>query len=164
MPVHSFLRLPLALITIMALLLVLVTACGSPHSRQVRGELPSLSLDSLTRVDDQIEVTIGIRNHNDASLKVDSIQIALSIDEMPATNLNDEQLDLKIGARGREVIQLVGQGDGKTHEKLDLLAENERASLPWSMDVDLSLDGRRTRQTEVTGFVHRVPGHPDRFR
>ena len=151
---------------IAALLLVLAmtSGCGGHQPRQIRGELPTIDLDSLTRLNSSIQVDIGIRNINDSPLDVTSIRIVLTVNEHASLELADEQLRLTIGARGREMIRLTGQDNTSLQEHLEMLASGERASLPWSMTVDLGRGDRRDRQTEASGFLHSVPGQPDRFR
>lgn len=143
---------------------MMTSGCGGNHTRQVRGELPTISLDSLTRTNGRIEVDVGIRNLNDSPMDIDSIRIALSVAEEAVAEFHDERLDLTVGARGREVIRLTGSDSDSLRESLDLLTSGERASLPWSMAIDLGRSGRSDRQTESNGFLHSVPGQPDRFR
>ena len=164
MPASSTLR-PVLTIASLLLVIAITSACGGHSPRQIRGELPAIHLDSLTRTNDRVEVDIGIRNLNDSPLTIPSIQIALTVNDEPATELIDEQLELTVGARGREVIRLTGSSASNLDENLDLLTSGERSSLPWSMDVELGRStGRGTRQTEANGFLHRVPGRLDSFR
>lgn len=148
--------------------LVLVTsmtvACGGHHLRQVHGELPTIDLDSLTRLNDRIQVDVGIHNLNDSPLEIASIRIELAVNEQAPIELINDELTLTIGARGREVIRLSGRGNDSLQDNLDLLASAERMNLPWSMAVSLGRSGRSDRETEASGYLHSMPGQPDRFR
>ena len=150
--------------------LALVSACAS-SPRQVRGELPLVTLDGLQREDDQVILSLGLRNINDQALPLSELEVRLSVGG--GLLLNVVHLpDFEIGPRGREVLTLRGRGDAaglQVLERLESAAgrgtdQGLASSTDFAMTVRLANARGRSRTAEVSGFVHPVPGRPGRFR
>lgn len=149
---------------------LLLSACGS-GTRAVRGELPLVTLDGLERQGEQVSLQLGLRNINDQALELNEVQVRLYIDGQPLLVLTHAP-DFAIGPRGREVLRLDGPGQENGLERLDQLDpvtaatrnQSPRRSVGWHMELVLTDQRGRIRETEASGFLHPVPGQPGRFR
>lgn len=147
---------------------LVLSACGG-GPREVRGELPLITLEGLERQADQIQLQLGLRNVNDRPFYLGEVSLRLSVDGDRLIELMHAP-DFEIGARGREVLTLRGQGliDGLQRlDQLDPQSSPDREalrSLAWQMEISLIDERGRGRDSEVSGFLHPVPGQPGRFR
>lgn len=148
--------------------LLALSACGS-GTREVRGELPLITLEGLERRADQLSLQLGLRNINDRPLYLGEVSVRLSLagDElMQGTHTPDFEIE----ARGREAITVPGRGLAEGLRRLDQFdpeindAQELPRSIAWQMQISLSDERGRSRDTEVSGFLHPVPGQPGRFR
>lgn len=145
-----------------------LSACGG-GPREVRGELPLITLEGLERQADRIDLQLGLRNVNDRAFYLGEVSLHLSVDGSHLLELVHTP-NFEIGARGREVLTLRGQGlaDGLQRlDQLELQASPEHEalrSLAWQMQISLSDERGRRSDSEVSGFLHPVPGQPGRFR
>lgn len=146
-----------------ALLTLMLLAGCSGNVREVTGQPPQVGIDGLAREASGVVVELALRNVNDEALELTTIGIELSVDERPLT-AGDRESPLKISARGREVVRLSLPAEEPALERLDALANGSVASLRWSMDVNLTTDRGRERETRASGWLHAVPGQPGRFR
>lgn len=153
---------------LMLLALALLSGCGS-GSREVRGELPLVTLDGLERQGEQITLQLGLRNINDRPLQLNEVQLRLLFGTDELVQLTHAP-DFEIGPRGRDVLRLRGTGQAAGLSRLDQLEPEpgtrtaQARSIAWRMQVSLTDERGRTRDTEITGFLHPVPGQPGRFR
>lgn len=144
-----------------------LSACGGP--REVRGELPLITLEGLERQADQIQLQLGLRNVNDRPFYLGEVALSLSVGGDRLIDLIHSP-DFEIGARGREVLTLRGQGLVDGLQRLDQLEPQSSPdrealrSLAWQMEISLIDERGRGRDSEVSGFLHPVPGQPGRFR
>lgn len=156
------------LLTVIAM--ALVTACGS-GSRQVRGELPLVTLDALERQGERITLFVGLRNINDGPLPLGEVEVRLRIDGVGLVSVVQAP-EIEIGPRGREVLTLRGRGDAEGLTVLDRLDPRSAGAngpsalnnLSWHMELRLADERGRSRTAEISGFLHPVPGQPGRFR
>lgn len=145
------------------LIALVVGACGS-LAVKVEGEAPLVRLDSLSRQESGLVAGVSIRNINDSPMELDALELDLDLDEIPVDRGDRQPLRLSIPARGREVIEFRFNGGEQAFTALDKISAGERTNLPWSITL---YDGGRTRRNELAkanGFLHTVPGQPDRFR
>lgn len=140
----------------------LLAACGTgPH--KVKGEPPIFAIDNLLRKDSVVVVDLGVRNINDRSLEVTSIDLELRLDEKPLAS-GERTSNVTISARSREVVRLEARGQPAGLALLDELADGRHSGLRWQMDLTLTDERGREETTESNGWLHAVPGQPDRFR
>ncbi len=152
------------------LALVMLTACAS-GPRQVRGELPLVTLESLERQGDRITLLLGLRNFNDSPFPLTAIEVRLSSGDQRLLSVAHEP-DFEITPRGREILTLRGIGEPEGLSLLDRFDPDAAARenqeplrrIDWTMQVQLSDERGRARTTEASGFLHPVPGQPGRFR
>jgi LEA14-like dessication related protein len=144
-------------------LLALTAACGG-QPRQIRGELPVITIDGLSREGQALTLDLGIRNVNDAAFDISGISLRLELDGEFVAEMQHEGAAFSITARGRELLRLRTVSTSPALAALDSLASGERSNLPWTLHMVIQTAGRRDREARYQGFLHAVPGQTDRFR
>lgn len=144
-----------------ALAICLLTACG--NIRNVSGEPPLAGIDGLERQGEELVIELALRNVNDVSMQLSAVEIELGLAGQPLA-AGREETPLTISARGREVLRLQMIGREAGMEQLEGLARGERTSLPWTLQLTLIDDNERFKRASAQGWLHPVPGQPDRFR
>ena len=146
------------------LLLVLATlAACSGNLRDVIDEPPQAGLDGLQRSGGEVVVELALRNVNDETLRLRAASLSLTLDGQALAG-GRREVPLAISARGREVVRLALPGRPPGLERLEALSSKQVERLPWRMEVSLELDGGGDYTTETNGWLHRVPGQPNRYR
>lgn len=154
---------PLLLTGLVMLLFTLLAGCGGP-SRQVRGEAPLVDLDGVGLLEERLMLDLALRNVNDTRLEIAALTLFLDFDGERVAELRDSPRSLGIAPRGREVLRIEVPASPESTELLRQLADGERTSLPWQLELNLE-SGRRQSPTPIArGFLHAVPGQPNRFR
>lgn len=157
-------RLKQTMLRLSALLTVLIAlAACSGNLRDVNDQPPQASLDGLEKTPDGVTLALGLRNVNDEPLKLDGAAITVKLDSEPLVS-GERQLPLIISSRGREVLHFSLAAQPAGLKRLNALAVGDVARLPWSLEARLTLSGSGSRKTSAEGWLHRVPGQPDRFR
>ncbi len=147
-----------------ALLMALITlAACSGNLREVTNQPPQASLDGLEKTSDGVIVALGLRNVNDEPLQLDGVSITLTLDDEPLA-VGDRHLPLIISSRGREVLRFTLAAEPAGLQRLNELATGDVARLPWSLEAQLTLSSSAKRRARANGWLHPVPGQPDRFR
>lgn len=167
---HASLIKSRALWLALLLLTLVLSACAS-GPRQVSGELPLVRIDSLERHNGEITLVLGLRNVNDRPLPLNEVRMQLRLNEEALLDLTHTP-DIEISPRGREVLRVRGPGlpagqailDQMNPESAAARALGELSSATWRLDLNLTDERGRERATEASGFLHPVPGQPDRFR
>jgi len=148
---------------IVALSALMLSACsGQPI--KVAGEAPLVRLDSLSRQDSGLVAGVSIRNINDSPLELGALLLDLELDEQSVRGGIRRTLNLSIAARGREVIEFRFDSGDQVFDALDEVSTGERTNLPWSLTLYRDSQTRRNELANAQGFLHRVPGQPNRFR
>lgn len=155
-------RSTLRLITIAAIALCLATACTSSHKR-IKGEAPLTSIDSLERRGDMVLVDLAIRNINDRSIEFTAIDVELSLADIPLGRGRHE-FGITVSARSREVIRVAIDPSAEAIGVLDELAGENGTAATWQMKLELHHPRGGSIDAENDGWLHPVPGQPDRFR
>lgn len=140
----------------------MLAAC-SGNVRDVYGEPPQISIDGLEKRPEGVIVELAMRNVNDSPLSLETTSITLTLDG-EALAVGERELPLTISARGRDVIRLSLPADPAGLALLEALAAGEVQRLPWALETRLTLAGSRDRRTKADGWLHPVPGQPNRFR
>ncbi|MFU8833460.1 MAG: hypothetical protein ACNA7J_15075 [Wenzhouxiangella sp.] len=151
-----------ALLTVVLLAVTLASACG-PSARQVKGEAPLVGLDSLVWSNGDLLMNISIRNMNDSRLDVSGLTARFELDGEPAADTRSTARAMSIAPRGREVVQLQGPASPRVLQQLQSLTAGEQRNLPWRLEILID-DIPRRQPAEARGFLHAVPGQPNRFR
>ncbi len=146
------------------LLSALTLGACSGQPIKVAGEAPLVRLDSLSRLDSGLVVGVSIRNINDSPLELGALVLDLELDDQTVRGSIRRTLNLGIAARGREVIEFRFDSGDQVFPALDEVSAGERANLPWALTVYRDSQSRRNELARAQGFLHRVPGQPDRFR
>lgn len=150
------------LITIAAIALGLATACTSSHKR-IKGEAPLTSIDSMERSGDMVLVDLAIRNINDRSIEFTAIDVDLKLADIPLGRGRHE-FGITVSARSREVVRVALDPSAEAIEVLEELAGGSRAAATWQMTLELHHPRGGSIDAENEGWLHPVPGQPDRFR
>lgn len=144
-----------------ALAICLLAACG--NLRDVTGEPPLAGIDGLERQGSELVIDLALRNVNDMPMRLSAVEIELELAGQPLVS-GREDAPIRISARGREVLRLNMTGHAAGLGQLETLAESERASLPWTLQLTLIDDNDRFKRANAQGWLHPVPGQPGRFR
>ncbi|TVS12009.1 MAG: hypothetical protein EA419_06325 [Wenzhouxiangella sp.] len=153
-----------------AVLAISISACAS-GPRQVRGELPLVSVDSLTRHNGEITLLLAFRNVNDRAFPLNDIGIDMRLNEAKLVDTAHTP-GIEISARSREVVRVRIPALAPGLAVLDQIAGGSPAdedrpglvSAAWQLELTLIDERGRSRETEASGFLHPVPGQPGRFR
>ncbi|MFU8833119.1 MAG: LEA type 2 family protein [Wenzhouxiangella sp.] len=145
------------------LAVMLLAACGG-SARQIKGEAPMIGLDGLTRSNGDLILNVSIRNVNDLRLEVSGLKLWLELDGTPAAETWVPPGRLSISPRGREVVRMQATATASAEEQLQRLTNAEQNNLPWRLKVEFDDTHRNGQPREARGFLHAVPGQPNRFR
>jgi LEA14-like dessication related protein len=160
----STLRRILAMqIVVLLLSAGLIAACGG-SARQVKGEAPQVGLEGLARSNGELLLNVSIRNVNDFRLEISGLTLRLEFDGEPVAETWSALGRLSIAPRGREVVQLTGTAAALADEQLQRLASGDKNNLRWHLNVVFDDVHRNSQPANARGFLHPVPGQPDRFR
>lgn len=141
---------------------LLLAACGTTH--QVRGEPPLVGLEGLSHDNGDILLDISIRNVNDTRFDIAGLGLHLELDGQLVGDPVSDPGRLSISPRGREVVRVPARVSAQTLQQLARLSNGEQTSLPWRLEVRFDSTERGAIPTEARGFLHAVPGQPNRFR
>jgi len=147
----------------LALVLALSGCSGAPN-RPVRGEAPLVALDSLSVDDHRLIAGIRLVNLNDRPLEFDELGLkivfggrsSLTVERWPAT--------FALSARGREVFEVPLEVDLADHPGLVELRNGAIERLSWSLILTHFRGKKSIELARGRGYLHPVPGSPDRFR
>ncbi len=142
---------------------MLLAACGGAV-RQIKGEAPMIGLDGLTRSNGDLILNVSIRNVNDFRFEVSGLNLWLELDDTPAAETWVAPGRLSIAPRGREVVRMQGTATASAEEQLQRLTNAEQDNLRWRLKVVIDDTHRNGQPAEARGFLHAVPGQPNRFR
>lgn len=146
----------------LALTIALLSAC-SVALRDVTGEPPVVSLNGLEKRPENVILELALRNVNDRRLEVSAVSIMVMLDGQPLTE-GEHRIRLAVSARGRDIVRFAIPTQKAGLERLEALAAGEVQRLPWSLEAELVLSNSRNRKAIAEGWLHRVPGQPNRFR
>lgn len=150
------------LFSIALVVLCLAAACGSSHKR-IKGEPPLTSIDSMERNGDLVLVDLAIRNINDRSIEFTAIEVDLTLADVPLGR-GRQEFGITVSARSREVVRVALDPSPEAIEVLEDLARGNRAAVTWQMNLVMHHPRGGSIDTENDGWLHPVPGQPDRFR
>ena len=139
-----------------------LAACAGNY-RDVVDEPPQAAIDGIERQAGGLVIELALRNVNDEPMTLASVAMTIELDGAPLTTARRET-PLVVSARGREVLRLRVPAERAGLARLDRLGSGQVTRLPWTMDLTLGIDGGRDRETRTEGWLHPVPGQPDRFR
>ena len=145
------------------LLLLVSTAAVSCASQIIKGRPPFISISGMSLLDGTLSADFDIRNQNGVPMTIDSIDIAVSVNDADLTRENRD-FDLLIGANSAEEIHIEELPDEFTRSLLDSLDEGEVKSLPFDLEgrVHTLEDGYLSFAHK--GYLYPVPGKPGHFR
>lgn len=154
-------RLPGTLVPIL-LLAGLLAACAG-NIRDVTNQPPQASVDGIERRGDTVQVELALGNVNDEPMRLSSLEFSLALDGVPLTS-GRRDTSLMISANGREVLRIALPAEAEGLERLERLSGGEAARLPWTLTLALGIVEGSDRETRTEGWLHPVPGQPNRFR
>lgn len=150
------------LLILTVIITALVAGCGGqPH--RISGQAPLIDIDGLERQDDRLVITLAVRNLNDQTAEFSALGMRLNLDGEPlATADRDRPFD--IPARSRELLRMDTTAEPSGLDRLDALGSGEHRALRWELTADLTDHRGRERNVDNSGWLHAVPGQPNRFR
>jgi LEA14-like dessication related protein len=140
----------------------LFTGCAG-NFRDVTDEPPQASIDGIERQGDTVRVELALGNVNDVPMRLSSVDLELTLDGVPLAS-GRRDTALMISANGREVLRIALPAEARGLDRLDRLSTGDAARLPWTMNLALGISEGPDRRTRTEGWLHPVPGQPDRFR
>jgi len=140
----------------------LLTACAG-NLRDVTDEPPQASIDGIERQGETVRVELALGNVNDEPMRLRSVELEVMIDGVALTG-GQRDTELTISANGREVLRIALPAETPGLERLERLSSGNAARLPWTMNLALGIADGPDRRTRAEGWLHPVPGQPDRFR
>ncbi|MBS3822546.1 MAG: hypothetical protein KGY53_01465 [Wenzhouxiangellaceae bacterium] len=142
--------------------LCLLAACTA-GSMEVRLEPPALQVESLRIENDRVHFRLLVHNRNDHELLLQSAAMSMRIGNAELFDAAWE-LDLDIGARGRELVRLDAPAMPIGAEILTGLGASPGTSVEFELSSNIAIDGQRDAETVQEGFLFPVPGQAGQFR
>jgi len=142
------------------LTVMLTAACGA---KSIRGESPMVRMNELYHHDNTITVKLSMRNINEESLDIQSIDFSLKVDE---TELFTYQgpADTNITANGTETWSVEIEESQSSRELLETLENGDVKSLPYSLSGSVNSMEDGDLHFEHEGHLYPLPGRPGHFR
>lgn len=153
-------RRSLGVVVLSLAALLVLAGCGPV---QVRSAPPGTDLDGLSLEGDTLILRLLLDNRNDVPLVLAGARLGLSLDAIEI-EAQEWPLDLVIGPRNREAIELRLPASGAIQGALTELDDGLRPSLPYTLDGELRIVDQRDARIDRGGFLHPVPGRPGRYR
>lgn len=141
-------------------LLMGLAACGPI---EVRRAPPGSDLDGITVDGETLILKLLVDNRNDVPLTLSGAQLALTLDGVELEP-RDWPMNLEIGPRGREALDLRLPASGAALGLLGELDDGDRTSLRYALEGELLIADGRDARVDRNGFLHPVPGRPGRYR
>lgn len=151
-------RIPLT-----AIVVVLLTAACLGGVARVSSETLLVGIDSLEVDEERIMINLAMRYLHDGPLNYDEMLLELSLDGEPLARTRQSQ-PFELPSRSRELIRVEVDAQPAGLERLKRLGSGERPSMRWSLQLNLLDDRGRESQVDYDGWLHAVPGQPNRFR
>ena len=138
------------------LFVLLLSACGP---REIRTVPPGLVLESVTIVDQQVQLNLLIENRNDIVVGLQAANLRMSFDETMLFE-TEWSTSLDLDPRGRESLRITIDAEA---EGLALLQSTETARA-YELRGLLQFEDLQDFPVNLRGFLHPVPGQPGRYR
>ncbi len=129
----------------------------------VGGLAPMVQLDSIDRQGMNLRVQMLVDNLNDRPILLTGLRLEAGLDGADLF-IGQWPLDILVAARGRERVTLETTAALAGLEALDGLAELEAGAIRYRLNGELFWDRKSSQAIDQGGFLHPVPGQPDRFR
>ena len=137
------------------------TACGSPGI--IKGRSPFISISELSLHEDQLSVDFNISNPNGEEMNIDTIEIAVRVEEAELTRYN-EDFKLMVGANSTEIVEVEQFPDAFVQDLLASLRDGEVASLPFRLEGRVHTEKDGFLRFKHKGHLYPIPGKPGQFR
>ncbi len=147
---------------VVLVLLSLTTACAVSLP-QINSDMLRVSIDTLEHRDGSINVNLAMRNLNERTLSYRTLDLDLRLDGERLVSLRHPE-PFSLPTRSRELVSIESRGEAAGLERLEALGAGEKPQLRWTMRLTLIDDHGRERQVDYEGWLHVVPGQPNRFR
>lgn len=156
-PVHSQHRLWLVLV-----ILVSLSGCGL-STRTI--EPPVVHISGLELLSgDRVRLDLMLTNLNPAPLNPRHVVLRLNLNDQDWV-MAEQSTNWQVSPNARETVSItVPHQDPQVLVWLQEVSDNQRASVSWSLALDLVVGEDKTIETKDSGFLYRVPGQPRRFR
>lgn len=144
------------------MLLVLLSGCGL-STRTI--EPPVVRISGLELLaGDRVRLDLMLTNLNPAPLNPKRVVLRLNLNGQDWV-MAEQSINWQVSPSARETVSItVPHQDLQVLVWLQEVSDNQRASVRWSLALDLVVDKDQTIETKDSGFLYRVPGQPRRFR
>jgi len=143
-------------------LVSLTVACAASLPR-ITSDMLRVDIDTLEHRNGSITMNLAMRNLNDRSLKYQTLDLELKLDGEAFVSVRHHE-PFSLPTRSRELVFIEGRAEAVGLERLEALGAGEKRQLRWTMRLTITDDLGRERQVDYDGWLHVVPGQPNRFR
>ena len=149
-----------ASLTLLLMLVVLTTACGT---KIIRGASPMVRMNELSHQNNSITIELSMRNLNGVELDIQSINFSLSVSDDELFSYTGPA-DTNIVVNGTETWTVEVEESDSSRELLNSLQSGEVKSLPYSMKGSVFSQEDGDLYFEHEGHIYPLPGRPGHFR
>ena len=147
-------------LTLLLMMLVLTTACGT---KIIRGASPMVRMNELSHQNNSITIELSMRNLNGVELDIQSIDFSLSVSDDELFSYTGPA-DTNIVVNGTETWTVEVEESDSSRELLNSLQSGEVKSLPYSMKGSVFSQEDGDLYFEHEGHIYPLPGRPGHFR
>lgn len=147
-------------LTLLLMMLVLTTACGT---KIIRGATPMVRMNELSHQNNSITIELSMRNLNGVELDIQSIDFSLSVSDDELFSYTGPA-DTNIVVNGTETWTVEVEESDSSRELLNSLQSGEVKSLPYSMKGSVFSQEDGDLYFEHEGHIYPLPGRPGHFR
>jgi LEA14-like dessication related protein len=159
---ESLLPLPIRMSLMVTAVLLLTAACLGSVPR-VNSDMLLVSIDSLERNDDVIVIDLAMRYLPERPLHYEEMVLELNLDGEPLARTRQPR-PFDLPSRSRELVRVETDAEPAGLERLRQLGAGERPPMRWHLELTLVDERGRESPVEYNGWLHAVPGQPNRFR
>jgi len=149
-----------ASLTLLLMMLVLTTACGT---KIIRGASPMVRMNELSHQNNSITIELSMRNPNGVELDIQSIDFSLSVSDDKLFSYAGPA-ETNIVVNGTETWTVEVEESDSSRELLNSLQSGEVKSLPYSMKGSVFSQEDGDLYFEHEGHIYPLPGRPGHFR
>ena len=151
------------------LLIIIALICTACGTRLIRGEPPVLRMTEIVHHDQKISLQLNIRNLNGVNLKIQAIDLTLTIDDEEREDGHklfayDGPAGINIVANGTEFWSIEVEESETSREMLDSLENGDVMSLAYTLKGSVKTEDEGSMRFEYEGHIYPLPGKPGHFR
>ena len=153
-------QLRYASLTLLLMMVVLTTACGT---KIIRGASPMVRINELSHQNNSITIELSMRNPNGVELDIQSIDFSLLVSGDELFSYTGPAIT-NIVVNGTETWTVEIEESDSSRELLSSLESGEIKSLPYTMKGSVFSLEDGDLYFEHEGHIYPLPGRPGHFR